>query len=92
MLGVLPNEGRLYVRHTVSNLALAAQSGRHEAERYIVDLMRQEMAHKIAVGRLQESSDDYSTTYSLDVYVLSPDALARLVQQEAYKLAGVINA
>lgn len=54
-------------------------------------MARQRMARNMAnlileSGKVEVVRNDYSTDYRLEVYVLSPDDLHRMIQEEAMRL------
>lgn len=81
----IPEKSLLAVNHTVSNLALSADPGRVRHD--VLMRMREHALHLIAESdKVEEQRGGYSTQFRISVYVLNPDDLHRIVQEEAMQL------
>lgn len=82
----LPKDCLLSVAQIRDNLMLSAepQRLRHEVTAYMVE----HASHFIASSaKFEEIRGEYSTEFRLTVYILSPEDLHRIIQEEAMKIS-----
>lgn len=79
----LPDKSLLRVRQRVDKLM--AEHSRLDHESMLKTEMARAISHEIAQKHLKQHDDEYTTDYYLDVYVLTPDELMKLIREEASK-------
>ena len=82
----LPRENLIGAQVSVSNF----DSG-IELRSHVLSDLRNSIANKIVVDKVKLEEAEYTTTYRIELYVLTPDELGRLIQQEALRMSSMMN-